>query len=307
MRLRGLVLELRPRVRRRLRNRGPRRRVRPAARALRPNASARSLRSVGTAVADPRRLPKQADREPGQARLRSRPAGQHRPHQRDVRDAPRHRPDRVERRTEREAPSIGISPHCDLSPTISQAADGSRIEQPVSVPSARSHRPAASAAAEPLDEPPVVLPGWAGLLHVPYHWLAPRTLQANSGRCVLPTSTAPASSRRWTATAFRVGHVLPVDARAVGRPDPGGVEEVLDAERAAGERARTRLSRIDAGDERVPAVLGHDGISATASISTFAPGTASRETSTSVLAGRASPKTSCRTGLIFGRSSTSVR
>ena len=31
-------------------------------------------------------------------------------------------------------PSFGIRPHCDLSPTTSQAADGRRIEQPVSEP-----------------------------------------------------------------------------------------------------------------------------------------------------------------------------
>ena len=49
------------------------------------------------------------------------------------------------------------------------------------------------------------------------------------------------------------------------------------------------------------------GIAATASISSSAPGTASAETSTSVRAGRASPKNSIRTGLIFGRSSTSSR
>ena len=61
------------------------------------------------------------------------------------------------------APSIGIRPHSDLSPTVSHAADGSRIEQPVSDPSASSQRPAASAAAEPLEEPPVVFPGFAGL------------------------------------------------------------------------------------------------------------------------------------------------
>ena len=107
--------------------------------------------------------------------------------------------------TSGKTPSVGINPHCDLSPTTSQAAEGRRIEQPVSEPSASSQRPAASAAAEPDDEPPVVLPGCVGLWHVPYHSLCPSTLHANSGRCVLPTMTAPASSRRWTAVAFRSG------------------------------------------------------------------------------------------------------
>ena len=107
--------------------------------------------------------------------------------------------------TSGKTPSFGIRPHCDLSPTTSQAADGRRIEQPVSEPSASSQSPAASAAAEPDDEPPVVFPGCAGLWHVPYHSLWPRTPQANSGRCVLPTRTAPASSSRCTAVAFRSG------------------------------------------------------------------------------------------------------
>ena len=80
-----------------------------------------------------------------------------------------------------------------------------RIEPPVSEPSASSQSPAASAAALPLDDPPVVLPGCAGLWHVPYHGFTPITLHANSGRCVLPTSTAPASSSRSTATAVRSG------------------------------------------------------------------------------------------------------
>ena len=46
---------------------------------------------------------------------------------------------------------------------------------------------------------------------------------------------------------------------------------------------------------------------ATASTSILAPGTARPLTSTSVAAGRAAPKTRCRTGSISGRSDTSVR
>ena len=80
-----------------------------------------------------------------------------------------------------------------------------RIEPPVSEPSAMSQSPAASAAPLPLDEPPVVLPGCAGLWQVPYHSFWPITLQANSGRWVLPTTTAPASTSRCTAGAVRSG------------------------------------------------------------------------------------------------------
>src|SRR4029077_4608503 len=89
-------------------------------------------------------------------------------------------------------PSIGISPQRGFSPTVPQQAEGRRIEQPVSVPRPRSQRPAASAAALPPLEPPVVRPGCNGFLTVPYHgfWLV--TPQANSCRFALPTMTAPA-------------------------------------------------------------------------------------------------------------------
>src|SRR4029453_3477922 len=52
---------------------------------------------------------------------------------------------------------------------------------------------------------------------------------------------------------------------------------------------------------------GYAGSPTTASISTFMPGIASALTSTSVLAGRASPKNSWRTGLMRARSPISVR
>jgi hypothetical protein len=45
-----------------------------------------------------------------------------------------------------------------LSPTTPHAAAGSRIEPPVSVPSAPAARPAATAAPEPLLDPPETWP-----------------------------------------------------------------------------------------------------------------------------------------------------
>src|SRR4029077_17773661 len=102
-------------------------------------------------------------------------------------------------------PSIAIDPQRGFSPTMPQQAEGSRIEQPVSVPRARSQKPAATAAALPLLEPPVVLPGSAGLWTVPYHGFWPTTPQANSGRPPLPTSTAPASSSFCAEEAVRSG------------------------------------------------------------------------------------------------------
>ena len=107
--------------------------------------------------------------------------------------------------TSGKTPSVETFLQRVFSPTVSQHADGRRMEQPVSVPIPSSQSPAASAAALPLDEPPVVRPGRTGFLTVPYHWLWPVTFQANSGKCALPTTTAPASTSRCTAGAVRAG------------------------------------------------------------------------------------------------------
>ena len=53
---------------------------------------------------------------------------------RDVGDGARHRPDGVEGGAEREDAVERDRPHRGLSPTTSQAAEGRRTEQPVSVP-----------------------------------------------------------------------------------------------------------------------------------------------------------------------------
>ena len=65
--------------------------------------------------------------------------------------------------------------------------------------------------------------------------------------------------------------------------------------RPASGPARCLVLGIDPRDERVQVVGAHEGTSATASTSTFAPSTARRDTSTSVLAGRVAPNTSWRT------------
>jgi hypothetical protein len=49
-----------------------------------------------------------------------------------------------------------------LKPVTPQNAAGMRIEPPESVPSAASARPAASAAAEPPEDPPAMRPGAIG-------------------------------------------------------------------------------------------------------------------------------------------------
>ena len=56
-----------------------------------------------------------------------------------------------------------MRPMVGLSPAMPLNAAGSRIEPPASVPSAPRHSPAATAAPEPLDEPPVTLAVFHGL------------------------------------------------------------------------------------------------------------------------------------------------
>ena len=104
------------------------------------------------------------------------------------------------------APSIGISAPLGLRgrrrrsrPPAAGSSNPCRSRAPARRGRRRERRRC------PLEEPPVVLPGCAGLWQVPYHAFWPITLQANSGRCVLPTTTAPASTSRCTAAALCVG------------------------------------------------------------------------------------------------------
>ena len=61
------------------------------------------------------------------------------------------------------------------APRATEHAAGMRIEPPVSLPSAKSTRPAATATAEPLDDPPGTRPGARGLMGVPQERLMPLT------------------------------------------------------------------------------------------------------------------------------------
>src|SRR5919198_2847728 len=93
-----------------------------------------------------------------------------------------------------------------------------RIEPPVSVPSARSHTPAATGGAEPLLDPPEVRLSSRGLNVIPYAGL---TLPAAySSRFVLQRSSAPASRRRATTVASRAagGGTPTVEAFVVTTP-----------------------------------------------------------------------------------------
>ena len=77
-------------------------------------------------------------------------------------------------------PSRLTRPKVGFSPAIPQQAAGTRTDPPVSVPKAISARPAATADAEPLDEPPGTRSGAIGLTGVPVQSLMPVTPKASS-------------------------------------------------------------------------------------------------------------------------------
>src|SRR5438477_2328775 len=73
-----------------------------------------------------------------------------------------------------------------------QKLDGIRIEPAPSEPWCIGPRPAATAAAAPALEPPVVVPVFHGLRVIPVSGLSPSAFQPNSGLVVLPTKMPPA-------------------------------------------------------------------------------------------------------------------
>src|ERR687896_242267 len=81
------------------------------------------------------------------------------------------------------------------------SAAGWRIEPPVSVPVAAGAIRAATAAAEPPDEPPGTLLAFQGLRTGPYQLVSFDEPIANSSMLVLPSTTAPACASRSTTVA----------------------------------------------------------------------------------------------------------
>lgn len=90
-------------------------------------------------------------------------------------------------------------------PYSPQKLDGTRTEPPVSVPSAASHSPCATAEAEPEDEPPGTRSGARGFSGVPSKAFSPSRPREISSVTVLPVRSAPASSSAATAQAWAVG------------------------------------------------------------------------------------------------------
>ena len=71
----------------------------------------------------------------------------------------------------RQTPLSDTAPRLGRSPYSPHRLDGTRTDPPESVPSAMSHSPAATAEADPLDDPPGRQPGAAGLGGVPQNGL----------------------------------------------------------------------------------------------------------------------------------------
>src|SRR5437660_8708293 len=96
-------------------------------------------------------------------------------------------------------PSIGRSPKLGLNPITPQNDAGRITDAAVCVPSAAGIIPSATAAAEPLDDPPGVRDRSRGFR------VLPGVYTANSVVTVLPRMTAPASRSRCTQAASFAG------------------------------------------------------------------------------------------------------
>ena len=86
-------------------------------------------------------------------------------------------------------------------PTTPESAPGWRIEPPVSVPRPNTAWPAATAAAEPPEEPPGTRVTSHGLRTAPNAEFSFELPIANSSRFVFPSITAPLASSRSTTVA----------------------------------------------------------------------------------------------------------
>ena len=101
-------------------------------------------------------------------------------------------------------PRVGTLPSVGFRPTMLPKAAGTRPEPAVSVPMAKRTIPAATAQAEPEDDPPGTRSGSNRLRGTPYGERVPTRPVANWSRLVLPSNSAPASSSRCTAGALDV-------------------------------------------------------------------------------------------------------
>src|SRR6476659_8971988 len=74
-------------------------------------------------------------------------------------------------------PATDTKPCDGRKPQIPQLLAGTRVEPPVSVPSAKSTNPHATAEADPLDDPPGTRSDACALRGVPSKWFSPSRLK----------------------------------------------------------------------------------------------------------------------------------
>ena len=116
----------------------------------------------------------------------------------------------------------------------------------MSVPSATSASPVATATAEPLDEPPGTRRGSAGFTGVPDQALVPTADQHSSARLVLPRICAPDRRAAATTTASRLAgaarSAITGQPTVVGRPATS--MQSLTASRAPGPAASSLTIQV---------------------------------------------------------------
>src|SRR3989338_1146304 len=98
-------------------------------------------------------------------------------------------------------PYLETRPYVGFNPTTPHHAAGKRIEPAVSVPIAAGARPAATAAADPPDDPPGTRSRLYGLLVGPKSDASVDEPCAHASRFVLPRKDAPAVCRPVTTVA----------------------------------------------------------------------------------------------------------
>src|SRR5215472_18090592 len=96
-------------------------------------------------------------------------------------------------------PRAEMLPSVGFRPTMLPNAAGTRPDPAVSVPNAKRTTPAATAQADPDDDPPGTCASSNTLRGTPYGLRVPTRPVANWSRLVLPSSNAPSSSNRSTA------------------------------------------------------------------------------------------------------------
>ena len=111
-------------------------------------------------------------------------------------------------------------PRCGLRPTRPQHAAGIRSDPPPSLPCASGTIAAATAAADPPDEPPGVRPGSHGLRVGPKRRGSVTGRIPHSGMLVVPTTTKPAARSRRVTLWSRGATLSPVRAAPRVRRSP---------------------------------------------------------------------------------------